>query len=442
MAVIVAILFIVLLLFEFASFALGAYFVYNTNMSFVVADTTHIGSNAYLNITATNLTSNSTRIIWVDPAIAYSSNGSTYLDVNSGFMLGNASTGTNGTVSGLFEIPPAILGQLQSDGQKVHSVWVAGIGSSQLSGQPGYVALSSDSEENYTTSYLGSGITLFATLITFQVPITFNLGQLFLALWTIYLILFAIALNGPFRSLKRSIKTSAKEGMSALTGNAMFATMIVFPVVLWGTVALSLLEQSAGVSTGNLPTVDPLLELVELTIAPLREEIGFRVIPIGVVALLILFSKRRIRDGLMALWHPSRYLKKVDTPKEYKRDLNLMYTMIGFSALLFGLAHVLLGAGWGPGKIASAAAAGIALGGLYYVYGLPSAILLHWSIDYFLQIYLFGNNGILLAVGNGVYLYTILLAGIGSAILVLLFIRKLRRRPIEDYAANWGPMVT
>lgn len=441
LAVIVAVLFIALLLFEFATFALGAYFVYDTNMSSVVADTTHSGSNAYLNITATGLEANTTRTIWIDPVIAYSSSGNPYVDVNSGMVLGNASVDINGTISGLFQISASALHHIQSDGQQVHSVWVAGIESSQLAGQPNYQALTTDSEENYTTSSLGYGITLFITLITFDVPFTFNLGQLFLALWTIYLILFAVALNGPFRSLIGAVRASAKEGLQALTGNAMFGMLIVFPVVLWGTVALSLLEQSAGVSTGNLPTVDPLLEFVELTIAPLREEIGFRVIPIGVVALVILFSKGRIRDGLMALWHPSRYLKKVRSPNEYKRDLKLMYAMIGFSAALFGLAHVLLGAGWGPGKIASAAAAGVALGGLYYVYGLPSAILLHWSIDYFLQVYTFGNNSIFLTLGEDVYLYTILLAVIGSVVLVLLLIRKLRRRPLELYAANWGPMV-
>ena len=217
----------------------------------------------------------------------------------------------------------------------------------------------------------------------------------------------------------------------------MLATVLVFPVILWGTVALSLIEQASGISTGSLPSIDPLLEFVELAIAPLREEVGFRVIPIGLAALLVLLSRGRWRDGLLALWHPSRYLKKNDSPSEYRKNLFLMYALIALSAVLFGLAPVLLGAGWGPGKIASAAVAGIALGGLYYLYGLPAAVLLHWSIDYFLSVFGFSNQ-ILVDMGNFVSLYTIALAVIGAAVLITLLIRKLRKSPPESYVTNWG----
>ena len=65
-----------------------------------------------------------------------------------------------------------------------------------------------------------------------------------------------------------------------------------------------LLEQTGGVSTGGLPTIDPLLEFVELAIAPLREEIGFRVIPIGVVALIVIVSRGRFKDGILGFVAP------------------------------------------------------------------------------------------------------------------------------------------
>ena len=215
----------------------------------------------------------------------------------------------------------------------------------------------------------------------------------------------------------------------------MFATLIVFPIVVWITVALSLLEQAGGVSTGSLPTVDPLLQIVELSLAPLREELGFRVIPIGLAALVILFSRGKIRDGLLALWHPSRYLKKNDTPEEYKRNLKTIYVMIGISAVLFGLAHVLLGAGWGPGKILSAAVAGIGLAGLYYLYGFSAAVLLHWSIDYFLST--FDLIPSLQTAGGLITLYTLGLSVAGGIVLVLLLVRRFRNRPTSSIPSNW-----
>jgi hypothetical protein len=430
----------VLLLFEFASFAVGAYFVYDHPVSNVAAETNYSGSNAFLNLSASQLANDTSRIIWIDPSIAYDAAGNAYANTNSGFVIANVTTSSDGTVSGNFEITPAMLQQIENDGQEVHAVWVAGVGQNALPGSPQYLSLTSDSEQNYTSATRGSGVTLFVTLITVDVPVTFNLGQLFIVLWTIYIVLFAIALNGPFKSLLGSIRSASTRGIEALMDNAMFATLLVFPVVLWGTVALSLIQEAVGVSTGSLPTIDPLLEFVELAIAPFREEIGFRVIPIGVAALIVIAAKGRVRDGLLALWHPSRYLKKSDTPEQYKRHLRLIYAMIAVSAVLFGLAHVLLGAGWGPGKIASAAVAGVALGGLYYVYGLPSAILLHWSIDYFLSVFGF-NNQILANVGNFISIYTLFLAVVSSIVLVVLLIRKLRKSEIGVLHQDWGSSV-
>ena len=435
-----AIAMIVIVLLEFASFAIGAYLVYNQNISFVDAKTNTSSENTYMNITASGLADSSARSIWIDTSTAYDASGNLYANVRSGFVIANVTTSSNGTLNGVYSIPSSTLQQIKNDGHKVHGVWVVGIGHTQLPGQPGYLELSSDSRQNYTTSTQGSGIAVFVTLYTFVLPIDFNLGQLFLVLWTVYLILFGMALNGPIRNIIGSVREASSIGVEALTGNSMLATVLVFPVVLWGTVAISLIQQANGISTGSLPSIDPLLEFVELAIAPLREEIGFRVIPIGLVALLLLLSKGRWRDGLLALWHPSRYLKKNDNHMQNKKHLYLMYAMIVLSAVLFGLAHFLLGAGWGPGKIASATVAGIALGGLYYLYGLPSAVLLHWSIDYFLTIFGF-NNQALSYMGNFVSLYTIALAVVGVAVLITLLIRKLRKTPSEMYLENWGSSI-
>ncbi len=130
----------------------------------------------------------------------------------------------------------------------------------------------------------------------------------------------------------------------------------------------------------------------------------------------------------MALWHPSRYLKKNDSPEQYKRHLKSIYVAIILSAILFGLAHVLLGAGWGPGKILSAAVAGLGLAGLYYLYGLPAAILLHWSIDYFLG--LFDLSPSLQNLGGLITFYTLGLSVAGSIVLVMILVRKFRNKEL------------
>ena len=431
-ALLVAALLVVLLIFEAGSFGISAYYVFNEPISNVVAVTTYTGTNAYLNVTATGLNPNSSKIIWVDPSVTSSQSGGVLVQSNSGFMIGNATSNENGTLSATFPISSSVMTQIQSDGNKVHTVWVVETNSSELSS--GYFSTTADSEQNYSASTLGHGITLFVTLLALPVPFNFNIGQLFLALTTFYIILFAMALNGPLRNLFGAVKKASTTGVSGLLDNSMLATLMVFPIVLGVEILIILLEQVGGVPTGSLPPEDPLLQFVSLLIAPLREELGFRVIPIGIVAFLILLFRGRTRDGLMALWHPARYLKKNDSPAEYGRHLYLTYVMIALSALIFGYAHVYFGGGWGLGKIAAAAEAGVGLGFMYYYYGFPAAVLVHWSVDVFLTVYSF--TPYLVTLGNFVYLYTLFLAVVSSVVLVALGIRKLRNYRAGVYPSS------
>lgn len=420
---------LVLLAAEFASFAVGAYYVYDQPTSNVFAETIHRGLGAIVEVNATSLDNSTKRIVWLDPNISTNASGTSFVLLGSGFELGNVTTNSTGGVSAGFRINSSTFASIQSDGQSVHTLWIIGLAPSStgLSRE-----MTDDSEQNYTAFTQGSGIILFVTLLVFEVPINFNLGQLFLVLWTIYLILFAVAMNGPIRNIISAIKASSTKGIASLFDNSMLATLIVFPVVTWVTVAISLLEQAGGVSTGSLPPTDPLLQFVELTIAPLREELGFRVIPIGVVTMIILFSSGNIRDGLLSLWHPSRYLKKNLSPEDYRRHMKAIYVTMAVSAILFGLAHVLLGAGWGPGKILSAAVAGVGLAGLYYVYGFPATVLLHWSIDYFLSV--FDLNPALSNAGDLITLYTLALSVAGSIVLILLALQRFRNGKL-----GWSP---
>ncbi len=270
--IIFSIALILLLAAEFSSFAVGAYYVYNSPISFVIAETLHSTTETTLLVNATGLQSSTNRTVWIDPEVSVDANQTPYINTDSGVVIGNVTTNSTGDISTSFRIDSSSLSKIESDGQSVHEVWVVGLTSNYSGASPSYKGITSDSEQNYSAETRGAGVTFFVTLITFDVPISFNLGQLFIVLWTIYLIMFAMAMNGPMKNIWSAIKGSASRGVSALFDNSMLAMLIVFPVVTWLTVALSLLEQAGGISTGNLPPADPLLQLVELSIAPLREE--------------------------------------------------------------------------------------------------------------------------------------------------------------------------
>lgn len=56
------------------------------------------------------------------------------------------------------------------------------------------------------------------------------------------------------------------------------------------------------------------------------------------------------------------------------------------SATTFGLAHVLTGTGWGPGKLTIALIVGLVFAIVYLVYGITASILMHWFHNYYLTV--------------------------------------------------------
>jgi hypothetical protein len=420
-AVIFAIVLVILGLVMFVSFAYGAFTFMNTPISNVIV-TTVGGSTPSLIVNGSSFAPNASRVVWIDPE--FSPDNSQFFDPSSGFMIGTVQSDGAGSISATLNVSQTVLHEIIADGVQIHQVWIFGITST--SGSSPYTdSVSSDAQTNVSTSTRISGIAFFASLYVFDVPLSLNLGQAFIAFWSIYVILFGVALNGPVRNAFSAFKETARRGIKALFDNSLFTVLVIFPVALWGSALLISLQQAAGVPTGSLPPTDPLLEFAGITVAPLREEIGFRVIPIGIVAFVILLSRGRVRDSILALWHPSKYLKKNDSPSQYRAHLHLMYVVVPISAALFGYAH-LLGGGWDVGKITQAGAVGVALAVLYYKYGFPSSVLLHWAFDYFTLVEANSPFDAYLAY----IILSIAIAIVSTVLLIRLALRKFRNEPV------------
>jgi Type II CAAX prenyl endopeptidase Rce1-like len=428
-----------MILFAFVTFAYGSYIVFNQPISNVVAVTLPLSSGgAVLEFDGAGFPSNSAMQVWVDPV--FDPSNSALMNPSASFYIGNVTSDSNGNVPlQNMTIPSAELASISKDNFTVHYVVIMGVNQSAASAP--YSDLTYDLQANYTAATVipaSEGIVFFVTLFTVQLPVSYTIGQLFLVLWVIFIILFAMALNGPSQSVIGALKKGYREGVSGIYSNSMFAVVSLFTVVLWGQDLLAYLQAAGGVSTGSLAASDPLLTFLSYAIAPIREELGFRVIPIGVAALLILWGRGRVRDGLMALWHPMRYLKKNDSPADYKRHQLIMYILIAISAALFGYAHVFFGGGWGIGKISEAAGAGVAFGVLYYQYGLPATILIHWAFDYEYGTYVF--SGALYNASNYFVLFTIPVAIATTIVLFIMLGRRLQRRGAAKSSMGTGSL--
>jgi membrane protease YdiL (CAAX protease family) len=229
-------------------------------------------------------------------------------------------------------------------------------------------------------------VPVYIGLITVGLPFSPSFGLLFVSLTALYALMLAVAaMQGG--GLLRALWGSARgEGVAALLRNPLSATIVILGATLLATILLDLLQTSVGVATGGL-SGDPYIIFVSLVLAPLIEEVGFRFFLIGVPLFVILLLIRwPTGRALRSLWRPSAAWEGVSAESSQSVALpalrSLVYLLVALSAVVFGLAHFLSGAGWDIGKVSEAALDGVALAYLYVRYGLHASIIFHWAVDF------------------------------------------------------------
>ena len=114
------------------------------------------------------------------------------------------------------------------------------------------------------------------------------------------------------------------------------------------------MQELAGVSVEPPETANQLVQFFDMSLAPIIEEIGFRVILIG-IPLFALYSQRSSLKNLgYSLWWPWQNLSNVNT----KKALTVIITV----GILFGAAHIFSAESWSNGKLAQAVSSGIIIG--------------------------------------------------------------------------------
>jgi hypothetical protein len=213
--------------------------------------------------------------------------------------------------------------------------------------------------------------------------ITISAGYWFLLLTGAYCLFLGIAVWQRQRPVS-AIRSSFRQGVSSLMSSPFLVVIIGTGFLSFSAYLIDNIVASTGTGIGG-PIGDPLNIFVGFTTAPLVEEFGFRMLLIGVVALILSIG-RPWRDALGALWRPSRALEgfAVGTGGTI-----ILWAATAFSAVTFGACHVFCGTTWDIGKFPEAAFGGLVLGVLYVKYGFHVAVLVHWGIDYFGSAYAF-----------------------------------------------------
>ena len=244
-----------------------------------------------------------------------------------------------------------------------------------------YTLFNSEIGDDIDYSFPLDQFDIFIAGINLGIPIEYEIGDVFLVFWSIFLILFVITFLGPRNNFLQTISQLLTKDKINTDANYLVNVIKWFSVIVVISGIINFIQESFGISTLPPEYTNDLTLFLAITISPITEELGFRVMLIGITLFLIFAHKSSIKFFFSVLWHPYNNLHIM----QHKRAISIIIVV----GLFFGLAHIISGEPWSEGKFAQATISGIIIGWVYYRYGLISAILVHWATNYFIYSYIF-----------------------------------------------------
>ena len=244
-----------------------------------------------------------------------------------------------------------------------------------------YVVFNSSIGDDIDYSFPLEQFDIFIAGINLGIPFDFEIGDMFIVFWSIFLILFIITFLGPKYNFLKSINLLLNKQNTDSDANYLVNIIKWFSIIVVISGVINFIQETFGVTTLPPEYTNDLTLFLAITISPITEELGFRVMLIGIPLFLIFAHKSSFRFFFRSLWHPYNNLHIM----QHRRAISIIIVV----GLFFGLAHIITGEPWSEGKFAQATISGIIIGWVYYRYGLISAILVHWATNYFIYSYIF-----------------------------------------------------
>ena len=207
-----------------------------------------------------------------------------------------------------------------------------------------------------------------------------------LCIWLVYVGCFIIAWLGPRRRFLDAIGSSRSDNR-LLIENTLFVTVLLSSMVHFVTWMIWLAQQLLGIPIGTIHFQNQFVALINLSVVPIIEELVFRLLFIGVPAVIHLIWFRRQIIQMPIFKTISLLCYALVFPGTARRELEvrvigrLDYVTVLVSALLFGIAHISFGAGWEIGMISISFVAGVIYSLAYLEYGFHVPLLLHWFFN-------------------------------------------------------------
>jgi len=244
-----------------------------------------------------------------------------------------------------------------------------------------YVVFNSSVGKEINFQYPLDGLDVFIAGVGFKLPVPFEIGDGFILAWCVYVILFSISFSGPQRNLIRSLSLLMINGWKNIRDNNLLSMITWFTILITFSVIIDFIQQLFGINIEPPQANNRLIQFFQVTSSPLTEEMGFRLLLIGLPLYAIFSREFSLKRFFKVLWQPSKNLEV----RNYKKVITLILAV----AIFFGAAHIISGSPWSFGKFAQATVAGVIIGWVYFRQGLAPAILIHWATNYFIFSYVF-----------------------------------------------------
>lgn len=241
-----------------------------------------------------------------------------------------------------------------------------------------YVVFESEIGGDINYEYPFTHLDIFDGTELYQSPIDVSVGDVFVVLWTFYAILFVIAMLGPKHGFLKTLSSIISFGKYDFSSNYMFGVTKWLSILILISILINFIQEGFDVVITPPFVENDLIQFFYVSLAPLIEEFGFRLILIGIPLFVIYSHKSSAKYFIKCLWKPST-LDIFDSKKAI--------FLIIFVGVIFGFAHIALGESWSEGKFAQATASGIILGWVYLRYGFIASLLIHWATNYFIFSY-------------------------------------------------------
>lgn len=241
-----------------------------------------------------------------------------------------------------------------------------------------YVVFESDVGDDINYEFPLTHLDLFVDTDFYQSPTDVSIGDAFAVLWAFYVVIFVIATLGPKFAFLKSLSPVISLGQYPSRLNYMIGVTKWFSILILISVMINFIQEQFGISTLPPPVDNNLIHFFYVSLSPLLEEFGFRMILIGIPLFALYSNRSSLKYFVKCLWNPS-HLNIYDSKKAI--------ILIIFVGITFGFAHIAFGESWSEGKFAQASASGVILGWAYLRYGFVTSLLIHWATNYFVFSY-------------------------------------------------------